>query len=91
MLSMETRYALKALVQLATTPTEPQSTNTIATAANIPRKFQEETILSNLRRHQIVTSRMGKRGGYVLARPAKDINFAEVIEVEADFPDLLRF
>ena len=52
----------------------------IAARADAPRKFLE-AILLELSRNRLVASRRGKFGGYVLARPAAEISFAEVIRV----------
>ena len=79
MLSMQSRYALKALMHLAAAETsEPVSINHISQTSGMPRKFLE-AILVQLKRQNIVISRMGKTGGYTLARPASQISFAEVI------------
>ena len=80
MLSQKARYALRALVELARAP-EPQLTaGEIAARADAPRKFLE-AILLELSRRGLVLSRRGKFGGYVLARPAAEITFAEAIRV----------
>jgi Rrf2 family protein len=56
------------------------SAGELSLRAGAPRKFLE-AILLELSRNQIVVSRRGKFGGYVLARPAAQITFAEVIRV----------
>lgn len=79
MLSQQSRYALKALIHLASrTPDKPHPTAEIAAASNIPRKFLE-AILLDLKLGGIVHSTRGKLGGYTLARAPKDITFGEVI------------
>ena len=80
MLSSKARYALRALVELAREPGGQITAGELATRADAPRKFLE-AILLELSRSQIVVSRRGKFGGYVLARPAAQITFAEVIRV----------
>lgn len=86
MLSHKARYALRALVELARagddrSHTEAQLTSgELAARADAPRKFLE-AILLELSRKGLIVSRRGKFGGYVLARPAVDITFAEVIRV----------
>jgi Rrf2 family protein len=50
----------------------------IATAQRIPPKVLE-TVLAELRRADLVTSRRGPDGGYWLARPAAEISIADVI------------
>lgn len=79
MLSQQSRYALKALLHLATKePDKPHPIAEIAAAANIPRKFLE-AILLDLKFSGIVNSTRGKAGGYALARPPEQITFGEVI------------
>jgi Rrf2 family protein len=86
MLSHKARYALRAMVELARagadrTHTEAQLTSgELAARADAPRKFLE-AILLELSRRGLIVSRRGKFGGYVLARPAAGITFAEVIRV----------
>lgn len=80
MLSQKARYGLRALVALTRADGLQLSAGELALRADAPRKFLE-AILLELSRHQIVVSRRGKFGGYVLARPPTDIAFAEVIRV----------
>ena len=80
-LSRKARYALRALYALAADEGRgPVLIADLAERERIPRKFLE-AILLELSRSQIVVSRRGKFGGYVLARPAAQITFAEVIRV----------
>ena len=78
MLSQKTRYALRALVELARADGAQLTSGELALRADAPRKFLE-AILLELTRARVGTSRRGKFGGYTLARPADDIAFAEVI------------
>jgi len=84
MLSQKAKYGLRALVELARAAEGPGaaqvSAGELAVRAGAPRKFLE-AILLELSRSQIVVSRRGKFGGYVLARPAAGITFAEVIRI----------
>ena len=80
MLSQKARYALRALVELARAQGVQLTSGELAIRADAPRKFLE-AILLELSRSQIVVSRRGKFGGYVLARPAGEITFAEVIRI----------
>ncbi len=80
MLSQKAKYALRALVALAQAGGDQVSAGELASRADAPRKFLE-AILLELSRNQLVISRRGKFGGYVLGRAAKDISFAEVIRV----------
>jgi len=80
MLSQKARYALRALVELARANGAQLTSGELASRADAPRKFLE-AILLELSRNRLVISRRGKFGGYVLARPAAEVSFAEVIRV----------
>jgi Rrf2 family protein len=78
--SLKAQYAIKALVKLALTGgSEPVQAREIAEFGAIPAKFLEQ-VMHDLRQAGLVTSQRGKRGGYLLAREAGDITFAEVID-----------
>ncbi|WP_293682092.1 Rrf2 family transcriptional regulator [uncultured Phenylobacterium sp.] len=80
MLSQKAKYGLRALVELARAGGTQLSAGELAARAGAPRKFLE-AILLEMSRNQIVVSRRGKFGGYVLARAAGEITFAEVIRI----------
>ncbi len=80
MLSQKARYGLRALVELARADGEKLTAGELALRADAPRKFLE-AILLELARNRLIVSRRGKFGGYVLARSAEDISFAEAIRV----------
>jgi Rrf2 family protein len=81
MLSQKAKYALRALMVLARREDDnPIHIADLARSENIPRKFLEATLLE-LRKHGLLTSRRGPRGGYGLARPASEISFGEVIRI----------
>lgn len=81
MLSQKSRYGLRALVELARAgPARQVTAAELALRADAPRKFLE-AILLELARRNLIHSRRGKFGGYVLARPAEAISFADVIRV----------
>lgn len=74
-------YAVRTLVEIARLPAGPMAkvkAETIASAQQIPPKVLE-TVLAELRRAELVTSRRGPDGGYRLARPAAEISIADVI------------
>jgi Rrf2 family protein len=71
-------YAVRAAVELATSDGSPVPADRIAEAQNIPANFLEN-ILLDLRRAGIVESRRGAAGGYLLAKPAKQIVVADVV------------
>jgi Rrf2 family protein len=81
MLSQKAKYALRALLVLAARPDdEPVHIADIAESEHISRKFLEATVLE-LRKHGVLASQRGPRGGYRLARPASEISFGEVIRI----------
>lgn len=80
MLSQKARYALRALVELAKAGGVQLTSSELALRADAPRKFLE-AILLELARNELVVSRRGKFGGYLLARSPDQISFAEIIRV----------
>jgi Rrf2 family protein len=81
MLSQKAKYALKALLALATLEEGAllQSAE-IAAKNNIPKKFLD-LILLELRKHRMVDSQRGKLGGYLLGKPAEKITIGDIIRV----------
>ena len=80
-LTSRSEYALLALVHLARHAEEGYiAVHAIATAQEIPPKFLEQILLT-LKRARYVASLKGQRGGYRLARPARQITLAEVIRL----------
>lgn len=71
-------YAVRTLLELAAAGGAPGKAEALAGAQNIPHKFLE-SVLSDLRRADLVRSRRGPDGGYWLARPAAEISVADVI------------
>ena len=80
MLTQRSRYALRAMLVLAseTTGGPPVPMSRIADEAQIPRKFLE-IILGELRNGGFVVSTRGKSGGFHLARAAHLISFGDII------------
>lgn len=78
-------YAIRAMLALAAEHagdgvTAPQ----IADQMRIPSSFLAR-VMADLTRSGLVEARIGRRGGYRLARPAADITLLEVIEtIEGD-------
>lgn len=75
-------YALKALFELALRHKEEgngvMSITEIAKLGDMPTKFLEQILLA-LRKGGFVKSKRGIKGGFYLARPAKNITIGEVI------------
>jgi len=79
MLSQRAKYALRAMIHLAgRRDSVPVSVTDIARETNIPRAFLEQ-IVSDLKRRNLLISTRGKQGGFLLARTADKISFAEII------------
>jgi len=79
MLLNKSKYALKALMHLATYE-GPCLAADIAAQNRIPRKFLD-AILLELRNAGILTSKKGKGGGYHLARPPEEITTGQIIRI----------
>src|SRR5437868_15000054 len=72
-------YAVRAVVELAgSSKGSPRKVDEIAQAQEIPVSFLEN-ILTQLRSSGVVRSQRGPEGGYWLARPAEEVNLADVI------------
>ena len=81
MLSQKARYALRAMLYLASQRRdEPTLIGEIAEQQNVPKKFLE-LILLDLKKRGLVHSVRGRNGGYVLGRDPEEISFAEVIRI----------
>ena len=78
MISMKTRYALQALIFLAQRSPTPAPISVIAQGSKAPRKLLE-AILLELKTDGVLVSRMGRAGGYGLARSASTITVADVL------------
>ena len=76
--SAKADYALRATVELAAAGGGPLKRDALASAQDIPAGFLEN-ILLDLRQADVVRSQRGPEGGYWLARPAGEINLAEVV------------
>src|SRR5215467_7557604 len=74
-------YALRAVIHLANEESRSRACSVaeIAARERAPRHFLEK-IIQQLIHSGLVRSRRGPRGGYVLARPAEDVTFRDVIE-----------
>lgn len=75
-------YALRAVIHLADEDAGSSracSVAEIAARERIPRQFLEK-IVQELIHKGLVRSRRGPHGGYVLARPAEQVTFKDVIE-----------
>jgi Rrf2 family protein len=81
-LSKKSKYGLKAMLELAAEDAgqRPIQAAELAERQRLPRKFLE-AILLELTRHGLLQSKLGRGGGYVLARRPGDITVGEIIRV----------
>ena len=80
-ISKRTQYALKAMLALGRRYRErPLLIATLAKEESIPLKFLEG-ILLELKGHNILESKKGKGGGYLLSRPPSTITIGSVIRM----------
>ena len=78
-LSTRGRYALSAMVYLASQNDKgPQTLSTIA-RDSMPSRYLEQ-LLGQLRRGGLVTTVRGAQGGYAIARPPEQITVANILE-----------
>ncbi len=82
MLSKKTKYGLKALIYLAKKyeSKKPVLISKLAVDEKIPKKFLE-LILLELKNAGLLQSKMGKGGGYLLAKPPLQITFGQSVRV----------
>lgn len=80
MLSVTSKYALRALVHLARHHGEDTSMHgrELAEQTRIPPQYLSKVMLT-LKKAGLVTTARGTGGGYRLARPTKEIPLAEVL------------
>ncbi|WP_330183968.1 Rrf2 family transcriptional regulator [Nocardia sp. NBC_01503] len=71
-------YAVRTLVEIAKAQSDSVKADAISAAQDIPPKVLE-SVVADLRRGKLVTSRRGPDGGYRLARSAGEISIADVI------------
>jgi Rrf2 family protein len=79
-LNKNTDYAVRALLSLAGSQGVYMSAKTIATDQDIPYQFLRR-ILQELIRHELVVSREGASGGFMLKRDPDGIGLRELIEI----------
>ncbi|MCD8084405.1 MAG: Rrf2 family transcriptional regulator [Clostridiales bacterium] len=79
-LSMKSRYGLRALIDLSIhSKREHGALNSISERNAISPQYLEQ-VFASLRKAGLVRSVKGPQGGYLLARDAKEITVASIIE-----------
>lgn len=90
MLSTKGRYAVTAMVDLATQPgAKPVTLAAIAERQEIPLAYLEQ-IFAKLKRAEIVASVRGPGGGYRLAKAAEKTSIAEIIRAAEEDLSVMR-
>jgi Rrf2 family protein len=80
MFSTKAEYGVRVMVELARHDGDaPVPLAEIAETDGLPLAYLEH-LVARLRRAELVQSRRGARGGYLLARPPADITMAEIVE-----------
>jgi Rrf2 family protein len=80
MFSTKAEYGVRVMVELARRAgEEPIPLAEIAADGGLPLAYLEH-LVARLRKAGLVDSRRGSHGGYMLARPAREITMAEVVE-----------
>ena len=82
MLSQTAEYALRAAVFLSEEEGTPRNAHEISISTHVPQSYVQK-VLTALTRAHVVKSRRGPHGGFMLARPARDISAFDVINAVA--------
>ena len=77
--STKAEYGVRLMVELGRHTGEgPTPLNAVAERENLPLAYLEQ-VVAQLKAAQLVVSSRGAHGGYKLARPAKEIDMAQVV------------
>ncbi|WP_162924643.1 RrF2 family transcriptional regulator [Rubrobacter indicoceani] len=79
-LTKKSKYAARALVEIAVNGCDPIGVAEIARRQRIPERFLEQ-IFGDLRRAGILESRRGAHGGYCFAKPTDEVTLLDIIEL----------
>jgi Rrf2 family protein len=78
MITATGEYALRAAVFLAQNTGHAQTSTLIAEGTKVPQGYLSK-ILQQMVRANVITSQRGIHGGFVLARPAREISVLDVL------------
>lgn len=78
MISQTSEYALRAVVCLAQNPDKLYTTAEIAKWTKVPEHYLSKVLLA-LAKHEVVYSKKGLHGGYVLAQAPEELPLLDVI------------
>jgi Rrf2 family protein len=91
-LSLKSEYAILALLELTNHygQEQPLQIKQIAQSQTIPDRYLEQLLIA-LKKHGLVKSQRGAKGGYILAKEPWQINILEIIRaVEGNDPFIPR-
>ncbi len=72
-------YSVRAVLDIANHRGDRRKAREIAEEMDIPSRYLPQ-ILANLVEHGLLTAEAGPTGGYLLAKPAQEINLLDVVE-----------
>lgn len=78
MISKTAEYALRAIACLAADIEKPLSADSLAQKTKVPRRYLTR-VMQDLAAAEIVSSRSGPGGGYVLTRPTNQLTILDVV------------
>lgn len=78
MISQTSEYALRSVVCLAQNPDKPLTAVEIARQTKVPEHYLSKVLLM-LAKHEVVYSKKGLRGGYMLAHDPEELSLLSVI------------
>ncbi|MCF7792462.1 MAG: Rrf2 family transcriptional regulator [Candidatus Cloacimonetes bacterium] len=79
-ISTKTEYAVRALSELAiSSGKDPVSISHICENQKLPRKYVEQ-LFRKLKKSELVSSKHGAMGGYILNKPIRDISLQDIME-----------
>ncbi|MBI9031601.1 Rrf2 family transcriptional regulator [bacterium] len=84
-LTTKTEYSVRALVTLSESRDDLRSINEICTKQNLPNKYVEQ-LFRKLKKHSVIGSLPGSKGGYFLKLPASEITLSFIMEVVENHP-----
>lgn len=89
MVSLTGEYALRAMVCLAQSPSEPLTVGKVAQTVKVSPGYLSK-VMQQLAKAGLVRSRRGLNGGFTLGRPSDQITLLSVINAVDPFQRILR-
>jgi Rrf2 family nitric oxide-sensitive transcriptional repressor len=77
-ISKTAEYALRAIACLAADAETAQSADVLAEKTKVPRRYLTR-VMQDLAASEVVTSRSGPGGGYVLAQPPAELTILDIV------------